>query len=159
MRIRHETNGVAKRAGALAEAEALVEQAGEVRQRLQEDRAALAEQIRAIDAMLAKLPSVGAPAKGQAAPRPAANLPTGRTDTIPGLLLAIIGAQPGILSRDMLPFAQRKRPKLQMRDIHANLYRLQHKKQRIRTEGPRGETRYFLAEPAVQGGVQTASPN
>lgn len=59
--------------------------------------------------------------------------------------MAIIGATPGLMSKDIIVAAQKKR-KLGSRDVFANLYRLQHKRHLIRSEGPKGATRYFLAE-------------
>lgn len=132
----------------LAEAEEWVQRGDDLRARLLDERARKLAELRKIDETLAKLPG----GRTQAdlfplfAAPPASRLPTGRTDTIPGLLLAIIGAHPGATAKDIQALAEKKRPKLQPRDTFANLYRLQ-KRRLIRGEGPRGATRYLLVGP------------
>lgn len=136
------------KSSALAEAEELVQQAADLRDRLQSERSEYAAKIRNIDAMLAKLP-------GQEAQKPH-GAPSGpihgqtNTKTIPGLLLAIIAASPGITSKDVIAAAQKKRSKLTPRDVFANLYRLHRVRHMIRAEGPKGSTRYFLTEPSEE---------
>ena len=60
--------------------------------------------------------------------------------------MSIIAASPSIVSRDIIAAAQKKKPKLKPRDVFANLYRLEHKRGLIRTEGPKGSKLYFLVE-------------
>jgi len=131
----------------------LVQQAGDLRQRLQAERASLAEQIVAIDAALSRLPREGANTTASANPLPPHPIPPKAFDTttIPGLVLSVIGSSPGLTSKEVIASVQKKRPKLQPRDVFANLYRLHHKRGLIRTEGPKGSTRYFLAVLGAHG--------
>src|SRR5258708_1839159 len=96
---------------ALADAQELVDMAGDVRSRLQSERAALAAQIDKIDVMLARLPAIVPTTPMQSSPHVTAALSAGRSvpgaKTIPGLLYKIIFATPGLDSKEITEAAQR----------------------------------------------------
>ena len=146
------TNGVGPNghagaaASALAEAKELVNMAADVRPRLLAERAEHVAKIQEIDSMLAELPGQKAPTPNVAPATPPQGAPNAKT--IPGLLLAIIGASPGLTSNEVIAAAQKKR-KIAAPSVYSNLYRLK-KNELIRYEGSKGSTRYFLAEPAKE---------
>jgi hypothetical protein len=131
-------------ASALAEAKELVNMAADVRPRLLAERAEHVAKIQEIDLMLAELPGQKAPTHSVAPASPPRGAPN--TKTVPGILLAIIGASPGLTSNEVIAAAQKKR-KIDAPGVYSNLYRLK-KNDLIRCEGPKGSTRYFLAEPS-----------
>src|SRR5580704_14069935 len=114
------TNGMGARDdSALAEAESLVQQAGDVRSRLMAERDDLLAKVGRIDTMLARLPAAhrsDAPNKPATTPSPRtaarADIRMPGAKTIPGILLAIIRATPGITSKKITAAAEKKRPKL-----------------------------------------------
>jgi hypothetical protein len=149
-----ETNGTSSRpaCSALDEAEELVAQAGDLRTRLEAERAELTAKIRRIDSMLAKLPgdrTEGGRGTG-AAGLGLAGLPATieRTDTIPGLLLSIVAeSSSGMTSREVIAVVKKRRPKVKPNDVLAGLWRLHRKKGSLRADGPKGSMRYFVADP------------
>jgi hypothetical protein len=143
------TNGSAQAPSetALAQAEALVAQADDVRSRLHRERQEHMAAVAQIDAMLGRLPAKTAARVSPAtAPKPQRGSAISRAKTLPDVVLAIVRETPGLTSTAIVEATLGlHRRGVKAPDVHASLWRLK-KRGTLRVEGERGSLRYFAVE-------------
>jgi hypothetical protein len=142
---------VATASSALTRAEALFDRDGRLRAELVAEREEHLAVVRRIDAVLSMMGPAKSGANGASRPNGTCPPATGRTDTMTGILLGIIGRSPGSTTGEIFPKVKVARPSANSHALYTALHRLQHVQGRIRTEGPKGSSRYFLVRPTPEG--------